>query len=92
MKNFEINCLVAIAMIGLVAACNKDPVKVANSSNAQIQVEELFTYKGCTMHRFRDDRAVYFMICPKDDARTAEVDWNESCGKNCVRPMSVRTE
>jgi len=62
---------------------------VSSTDNRGIPVAELFTHKGVTVYRFHDaGRWVYFTSKASDVTATH----TESCGKGCVRAVSVETK
>lgn len=58
----------------ILAACQGRPETITKVSQ-DFQVEKLFTFEGCTVYRFHDDRTVYFTNCK------GSVKWEESHGK-----------
>lgn len=90
MKHIALIAIVAFAL----SSCEKTAIGTSNTNNGSIKVEELFTYKKygkeCVMNRFTDWRDVYFMVC--HDGTNVQTSWQENCGKNCSRPVGVRTE
>lgn len=57
-----------------ITACQK-PAESSTSVGREFRVEKLFTYEGCTVYRFFDDRHVYYTNCQGST--------QHSCGKNC---------
>lgn len=80
--------LIGFAVL-MLAACAKDPISRAPSSNPNLTVALLFEYEGCKVYRFYDNRYVYYTNCQGETA------WSEThhCGKGCVRTEdhSVKT-
>jgi len=80
-----------IALAVLLSGCNKAPVSVAKTDNANIEVERLFEHDGCVVYRFRDDGERYFVKCASGEDRA---EWKHvySCGKTtCVRDEAITT-
>jgi hypothetical protein len=80
--------LVAAAAV-VLAGCGEKPVSTAPTDNAAIKVERLFDHDGCTVYRFYDAGARYFVKCRDGSTRT---EWSESypCGKSmCRREVAV---
>lgn len=77
--------LVALLVVVSVAACSKQAESTQTVGvNGDYQVGKLFTVDGCTVYRFTDGGySRYFTNC------NGSTQWNENCGKNCSRPMSV---
>ena len=63
--------------------CSKDPLSSVQTGNPYFKVEFLFEHDGCKVYRFMDMNWRYFTKCK------GSVEWEENCGKNCVRQMSV---
>jgi hypothetical protein len=63
------------------------PISTQATNNKAFQVEQLFEYDGCTLYRFEDaGQTRYFAKC---SAPTSTVSWQENCGKNCFRDVSI---
>ena len=74
----------------VVAGCNKVP-EYSSPAGREFVVDTLFTHEGCTMYRFSDGGySRYFAKCDGDSV-TAQTEWGESCGKNCVRQREITT-
>lgn len=69
--------------VTLLAACSKEPVAQSQTDNPKITVATLFKHDGCTVYRFIDAGAHYFVKCEKTQAVLEQ--HTESCGKNCTR-------
>jgi hypothetical protein len=79
-----------IILVGLLAlaGCDKEPVRSERTDNTEIQVDDLFTHRGCTVSRFYDGgRAHYFADC-RGAVTTTRV---ETCGKGCTRRRDYET-
>lgn len=82
--------IVAIAAAAAILAGCQKPAESSTSVGVEFRVDRLFTHDCCTVYRFADSgRSRYFAKC--DGATTSRVEWNESCGKNCTRPVDVQT-
>ena len=74
----------------VVAGCNKVP-EYSSPAGREFVVDTLFTHEGCTMYRFSDGgNSRYFAKCDGDSV-TAQTEWGEGCGKNCVRQRGITT-
>jgi hypothetical protein len=89
---------VALAIIILTAAalagCEEKPIATIETDNPAIKVNKLFTHDGCTVYRFIDSNYQYFVKCtaPAGQVITAQQTISrESCGKNCVRSVTIQT-
>ena len=84
-------CLLLFACGLLLAGCEKKPAEETSSTGVggKFRVERLFTHEGCTVYRFEDYYTRYFARC--DGAASSGVEWSESCGKSCTRPVTVPT-
>lgn len=69
-----------ILMTALIAlsACQKEAETVQRVGASGVDVEKLFTFEGCSVYRFQDDRTVYFTNC------SGSTQYAENCGKNCT--------
>lgn len=66
--------VILILMLVALAACEKPAQRKVSTSNASIDVQELFVKDGCTVYRFYDNGdAVYFVRCGSQ----AEMSWNK---------------
>lgn len=74
--------LVLVVAIG----CKEEAERQAHSSNARVNVEQLFEVDGCTVYRFNDYRDHYFARCA-NSASVSETH-TEHCGKSCNRTVS----
>ena len=80
--------LLALAARAMVAGCEKPAESVAHTG-VGFTVERLFTHEGCTAFRFEDGgRSRYFTRCDGIAAQSTTT-WQESCGKNCTRPVEI---
>ncbi len=79
--------MLSLAALAMVAGCEKPAESVAHTG-AGFTVERLFTHDGCTVYRFRDPNHRYFTRCDGVTAQSTTT-WQESCGKNCTRPVEV---
>lgn len=79
--------MLSLAALAMVAGCEKPAESVAHAG-AGFTVERLFTHDGCTVYRFRDTYHRYFTRCDGVTAQSTTT-WQESCGKNCTRPVEV---
>jgi len=57
-----------------------------STHQGEFKVEKLFTYEGCTVYRFNDDRTVYYTNCSGSTQSTY------SCGKGCTHINNVTTD
>lgn len=78
---------VILALCLFLAACKGGNVQAKQSSNPNKSVTTLFTHEGCTLYRFSDFGLRYYAKC----GASAEVMWDESCGKNCKKNSSIST-
>lgn len=69
----------------LLAGCSGRALEEQSTGNPDFRVEKLFTVDGCTVYRFRDILARYFVNC------SGGVEWEEVSGKNIQRTTSVPT-
>lgn len=83
-----IRTLALLALLAL-SGCDKDAASTATTENPKFKVDTLFVYEGCTVYRFIDYSRVYFTRCTSGPS---EASWTESCGKNCTRTVTNRTE
>ena len=73
----------AILVIAILAGCAKQ-AETSSAAGAEFVVDKLFTHEGCTVYRFTDyGNPRYFTNCSGSTA------WQETCGKNCTRQMSI---
>jgi hypothetical protein len=76
-------------------ACYASPLHSAATDNPEVHAELLFTHDGCRIYRFRDAWArVYYADCrgpSGSESVSSSTSWNESCGRNCTRPVLVTT-
>ena len=79
--------MLSLAALAMVAGCEKPAESVAHTG-AGFTVERLFTHDGCTVYRFTDSHKRYFTRCDGIAAQ-ATTTWQESCGRNCTRPVEV---
>ena len=79
--------MLSLAALAMVAGCEKPAESVAHTG-AGFTVERLFTHDGCTVYRFSDSSKRYFTRCDGIAAQSTTT-WQESCGKNCTRPVEV---
>lgn len=86
--------LIAITA-ALLCACEAQPVSVSSTNNPSVPVALLFEHDGCKVYRFKDDgRTLYFSKCEASAGQQlaqSTTTWSESCGKNCVRDVSITT-
>lgn len=78
----------ALALLAALAGCQKAAESSA-AAGVEFRVDKLFTHDGCTVYRFYDGSTRYFAKC--EGATTSHMEWRESCGKNCTRPVGVPT-
>jgi hypothetical protein len=79
-----------LLIVALLAGCSADPIGTTQTDNAQIKVERLFDHEGCTVYRFYDNGARYFVKC----GASSRVEWihQRQCGKTpCPRADSIET-
>jgi hypothetical protein len=77
------NILIATALAITLAGCTKQAAGIAQTDNAHFEVERLFETDGCKVFRFEDNgRDHYFAHCGVE----ANVNTQQSCGKNCSYP------
>ena len=79
-------CLTLLAAAACATPPSK-PISTQVTNNEAFQVARLFEYDGCTVYRFVD--AGYTRYFAKCSAPTATVSWQETCGKSCVRDVSI---
>ena len=79
--------MLSLAALAMVAGCEKPAESVAHTG-AGFTVERLFTHDGCTVYRFSDSSKRYFTRCDGIAAQSTTT-WQESCGKNCTRPVEI---
>lgn len=79
---------IALALLTALTGCHK-PAESSSSAGIEFRVDKLFTHDGCTVYRFNDSGYRYFAKC--EGAATSRMEWSESCGKNCTRPVDVPT-
>jgi uncharacterized lipoprotein YajG len=78
--------LIVLGAILLLSGCERPAVSTSQTNNAAVNVQELFTNKGCTVYRFQDGgRAHYFADCRGSTMSTY------NCGKGCLRDEEVAT-
>jgi len=63
-----------------LTACQK-PAESSATVGRDFKVEKLFTYEGCTVYRFLDDRRVYYTNCQGST--------QSDCGKNCEQTVTT---
>ena len=86
--NTKIMLSLAVLAMTMVAGCEKPAEAVAHAGE-NFTVVRLFTHEGCTVFRFMDgNRRRYFARCDGIAAQSTTT-WQESCGKNCTRPVEV---
>ena len=83
-----IRAAITLAALVLLSGCYKQAESSA-TAGLDFRVERLFTHDGCTVYRFQYFGTKYFTRC--DGSVSAEVSWQESCGKSCSRQVSVPT-
>ena len=80
--------MLSLAALAMVAGCNK-PAESDVRTGMGFTVERLFTHEGCTVFRFEDGGSNrYFTRCDGIAAQSTTT-WQESCGRNCTRPVEV---
>lgn len=73
-----------VLLCAATLGCEKAAESVSSPSNAEFEVERLFSHEGCVVYRFRDSgRARYYVRCASGDATTSS-SHTETCGKNCT--------
>lgn len=79
-----------LPLLLLTLGCHADPLETQPTNNPGIQLELLFTERGCSMYRFVD--AGHFRYWA-DCRGSVQSSWSESCGKGCTRTVteSVQT-
>lgn len=81
--------IIALALLAALTGCTKQAESSA-AAGVEFRVDRLFTHDGCTVYRFHDGgRSRYFAKC--EGAATSSMEWRESCGQNCTRPVDVPT-
>ena len=80
--------LAAMLPLLLLTGCYKQAESSSRPSNGEFEVQKLFEHQGCTVYRFYHSGYRYYTRCKSDVTTT----WNESCGKNCTRSVSVPTQ
>ena len=70
------------------AGCHAAPVAESATNNAEVQVEVLFVHDGCTVYRFYDAGAHYYVRCDGMPPATLN---RVSCGKGCTRDEGITT-
>ena len=79
MKTLVTLLLASVALVG----CQKQAEEMQHKG--EFKVEKLFTFEGCSVYRFRDDRTVYYTNCNGSTHSTY------NCGKGCSRDDVVST-
>lgn len=69
------------------SSCSKTGTQVSVENSTDFyDVKLLFTRNGCDVYRFQDRlQDIYFTTCK------GEVSYQERCGKNCTRNVTVPT-
>lgn len=83
---------VVVALVAMLAGCERHPQETAETSNAEFHVELLFEHDGCRVYRFWDGGNRYYTHCPGGQSRT---DWDirHSNGKTIwTEPHGILTE
>lgn len=75
-------------IILLISSCVGDGLKTEQTENPSYAVSFLFEKDGCRVYRFYDGGSYRYFTT----AKGSSVEWNESCGKNCTREMSIETK
>jgi len=75
--------ILTLAVLVSLVGCTKPAEE--SIKRGEFDVQKLFTYEGCTVYRFRDDRNIYYTNC---NGSTQHL---ESCGKNCSYQEIVPT-
>lgn len=71
----------------LAVACDAEPVRVSQTTNAEVPVALLFEHDGCKVYRFEDSgRNHYYVRCPKEATQTIG-SHEEPCGKGCMHTV-----
>jgi hypothetical protein len=71
-----------------LAACHEPPIATSPTNNENLVVEQLFTHEGCTVYRFYDGGAHYYVRCKGEPPATLN---RVGCGKNCTRTEEIPT-
>jgi hypothetical protein len=79
MKTLVALLLASVALVG----CQKQAEE--SQRKGDFKVEKLFTFEGCSVYRFYDDRTVYYSNCNGSTQSTY------NCGKGCSRNDVVTT-
>ena len=79
MKTLVTILLASVALVG----CQKPAEE--SQRKGDFKVEKLFTYEGCSVYRFYDDRTVYYTNC------NGQTQSSHSCGKGCSTTDIVST-
>jgi hypothetical protein len=86
-----------IASTLLIASCSspggdaaRPESQSSNTPEGGFDIRFLFEIDGCKLYSFKDaDRRVYFANC--GNTSRADLEFTESCGKNCVRTVRIET-
>lgn len=82
--------IIALALLAALTGCNEKAAEASSAAGVEFRVDRLFKHDGCTVYRFDDGgRSRYFAKC--EGAATSHMEWRESCGKNCTRPVDFPT-
>lgn len=79
----------AAAILLALTGCMREPESISKVGK-DFEVAKLFTHDGCAVYRFSDNgRSIYYTNC--QGAASSDTSWDESCGKNCTRTVTVPT-
>ena len=79
--------MLSLAALATVAGREKPAESVAHTG-VGFTVERPFTHDGGTVYRVLECHTRYFTRCDGIAAQSTTT-WQESCGKNCTRPVEV---
>lgn len=76
--------LIAVGLMLSFSGCRKPPENSTPAGHGFV-VEKLFTHEGCSVYRFYDSiNPRYFTNC------TGSTNWDENCGKNCRKSVTIQ--
>ena len=81
---------ILLVVAALALSCERKAERTSPTSNAEFQIERLFTHDGCTVYRFADGNYRYFVKCAAGERATVE--WQEPCGKGCTRDVQIDSD
>lgn len=72
---------VGLLLCLLLAGCNQ-PAETKQRVNPNFEIERLFEHEGCTVYRFHDSRAVYYVRCRDGGRVSVQSSYWQSTGKS----------